>query len=342
MKAIKRDNISITDYKDLQKRFAADGIPTYSDFIIGLPGDTYEKFANGVSDLIVSGQHNRIQYANLSILPNAEMAQEEYTKKYQLETVQAPIVNQHGSLDETPADKIYETQEFVISTKDMPKDDWIKTRMFASMSEFLYFNKILQIPSMLLYALHSNCSYKTIFERFLKIDNQKDFPTITEVNKILKDNAIGIIKGNAEFIYSDKMAANLLATRCKNLLSYSFLHKTKLNSFTKSLIVILQEIMNDKKYNLLIEEAVWLNYKLLRKPMVKGNTKFSMHYNLLDFYQNAFKGKTIDIKEGQYFAEIDRSKDQLLDWKGWAKKVLWFGYRKGDYLSPMKELKKVK
>ena len=98
--------------------------------------------------------------------------------------------------------------------------------------------------------------------------------------------------------------------------------------------------MNDKKYNLLIEEAVWLNYKLLRKPMVKGNTKFSMHYNLLDFYQNAFKGNTIDIKEGQFFAEIDRSKDQLLDWKGWAKKVLWFGYRKGDYLSPMKELKK--
>ena len=74
--------------------------------------------------------------------------------------------------------------------------------------------------------------------------------------------------------------------------------------------------------------------------MVKGNVKFSMHYNILDFYQNAFKGKNIKIKSGQYFVEIDRSKDQLLDWKDWAKKVLWYGYRKGNYISPAKELKK--
>ena len=338
LKAIKRDNISITDYKILQKRFAADGIPTYSDFIIGLPGDTYEKFANGVSDLIISGQHNRIQYANLSILPNAEMAQKDYIKKYQLETVKAPIVNQHGSLDETPADKIFETQEFVISTKDMPKDDWIKTRIFASTSEFLYFNKILQLPSMLVYALHSNCSYKTIFEKFMEIDDAKEFPVITQVNQILKDNAIGITKGNAEFIYSDKWLQ--IYWPPGEFAIIQLFTQNKIKQFYKESILVLQQLMNDKKYNHLIEETVWFNYKLLRKPMVKGNVKFSMHYNILDFYQNAFKGKNIKIKSGQYFVEIDRSKDQLLDWKDWAKKVLWYGYRKGNYISPAKELKK--
>ncbi len=338
LKAIKRDNISITDYQILQKRFAADGIPTYSDFIIGLPGDNYEKFANGVSDLIISGQHNRIQYANLSILPNAEMAQQEYIKKYELETVKAPIVNQHGSLDETPADNIFETQEFVISTKDMPKDDWIKTRTFASTSEFLYFNKILQVPSMLIYALHPNCSYKTIFEKFMNVNNEEDFPAITAVNKILKDNAVGITNGKAEFIYSDKWL-QIYWPPGEFAIIQLFI-KDKIKEFYKESIVLLQQIMEDKKYDLLIEEAVWFNYKLLRKPMVKGNIKFSMHYNILDFYINAFKGKKIEIKSGQYFVEIDRSKDQLMDWKDWAKKVLWFGYRKGNYLSPARELKK--
>ena len=47
------------------------------------------------------------------------------------------------------------------------------------------------------------------------------------------------------------------------------------------------------------------------------------------------KGKKIEIKSGQYFVEIDRSKDQLMDWKDWAKKVLWYGYRKGNYISPL-------
>ena len=73
LKEIKRDNISIDDYSDLQKRFSKDNIPTYTEFILGLPGDTYDVFANGVSMVIEAGQHNRIQYNNLSILPNAEM-----------------------------------------------------------------------------------------------------------------------------------------------------------------------------------------------------------------------------------------------------------------------------
>ncbi len=80
LKSIKRDNISIEDYSELQKRFAIDNIPTYTEFILGLPGDTYDVFANGVSMVIEAGQHNRIQYNNLSILPNAEMAKPEYIK----------------------------------------------------------------------------------------------------------------------------------------------------------------------------------------------------------------------------------------------------------------------
>ena len=56
LKEIKRDNISIADYQELQKRFTKDGIPTYTEFILALPGDTYESFAKGVSDVIQAGQ----------------------------------------------------------------------------------------------------------------------------------------------------------------------------------------------------------------------------------------------------------------------------------------------
>ena len=99
LKQIKRDNISIEDYQELQKRFTKDKIPTHTEFILALPGDTYESFAKGVSDVIDSGQHNKIQYNNLSILPNAEMANPKYIDN-QIKVVECPIVNIHGSLDE--------------------------------------------------------------------------------------------------------------------------------------------------------------------------------------------------------------------------------------------------
>ena len=41
LKSIKRDNISTEDYEELQKRFTNDGIATYTEFILALPGDTH-------------------------------------------------------------------------------------------------------------------------------------------------------------------------------------------------------------------------------------------------------------------------------------------------------------
>ena len=50
----------------------------------------------------------------------------------------------HGSLDETPEDNICESQQLVIATKTLPFQDWKKTRIYASISEFLYFSLIFE------------------------------------------------------------------------------------------------------------------------------------------------------------------------------------------------------
>src|SRR5579883_1252820 len=70
LESIKRQNIALSTYEELQKRFTRDNVATYSDLIIGLPGETYDAFVDGVARVIEGGQHNRIQFNNLSILPN--------------------------------------------------------------------------------------------------------------------------------------------------------------------------------------------------------------------------------------------------------------------------------
>ena len=138
LKSIKRDNISTEDYEELQKRFTNDGIATYTEFILALPGDTYSTFADGVSNVIQSGQHNRIQFNNLSILPNAEMAEPQNIKNDKIITVSCPIVNVHGSLDETPEDNINESQQLVISTKSLPFNDWKKQEYMHLSLSFIF------------------------------------------------------------------------------------------------------------------------------------------------------------------------------------------------------------
>ena len=91
LEAIKRDNISLGTYMELQRRFTRDKVETYSDLILGLPGETYESFVKGVDQLIENGQHNRIQFNNLSILPNAEMGDPAY---------QAQVRHGHGRVQD--------------------------------------------------------------------------------------------------------------------------------------------------------------------------------------------------------------------------------------------------
>ena len=54
------------------------------------------------------------------------MSHKEYRDKHKIKTIKTPIVNPHGSLDETPADGVLEEQELVIETKNLPKKDWVK------------------------------------------------------------------------------------------------------------------------------------------------------------------------------------------------------------------------
>ena len=52
LKAIKRDNISLEAFDQLHKHYAREGLETYSDLIIGLPGESLSSFVGGVCQVM--------------------------------------------------------------------------------------------------------------------------------------------------------------------------------------------------------------------------------------------------------------------------------------------------
>jgi radical SAM superfamily enzyme YgiQ (UPF0313 family) len=55
---IKRSNIKMNNFKDLVAKYRIHNIPTYTELIIGLPGETYDSFANGIEQLLDAGCHD--------------------------------------------------------------------------------------------------------------------------------------------------------------------------------------------------------------------------------------------------------------------------------------------
>ena len=201
LKAIKRSNIKLDVYFDLQAKFMKDGIKTFSDIILGLPEETYDSFTKGVSKLISLGQHNRIQFNNLSILPNTDMGDPEYLEKYEMKVVENDIINIHGALGEW-LDDIYETQQMVVGTKSMPDEDWVKTRVFGYVVAFLHFNKLFQIPIILANSVYG-IDYKELFAAFVTEEKTKT-GAFSDLISVFYKHTRGMQDGGPEFMSSKR------------------------------------------------------------------------------------------------------------------------------------------
>ena len=193
--AVKRDNISLETYMELQRRFAHDGVETYSDLILGLPGETYDSFCDGVDRLISNGQHNRIQFNNLSILPNAEMGDPAYQQRYGMVTTRSEIINIHGERLQSE-DDVSEYQQLVIATDAMPAADWRRARVFAWWCALLVFDKLFALP---MHAAHAKGrSYREMIEAFMDKENG----VLGLINGFFEDEALSIQQGGPEYFHS--------------------------------------------------------------------------------------------------------------------------------------------
>jgi hypothetical protein len=329
LKDIRRWNIPLKEFKEIQQKLTSWNIETFTDLILGLPNETYESFANGTSAVIENGQHNRVQFNNLSILPNAEMGKPDYQKKFGLEIVENKLINIHGSLANA-ADEVFETQKLVIGTKTMPKPDWVETRVFSWIMALLYFNKLMQIPFIALHRSYA-VNFRELAETFMKTSNR--FPIISEIYSFFVKKAKAIQNGEEEFCES-KQWLNIWWP-ADELIFIKLCAENKLTKFYQEAEKILEDYLKDKEisgYEAILEESIVLNQNLIKLPFQNDNLDVNLSYNIWDVYYAALRGKNLPIKKGNFNYRIDRTSTRWLSWEDWCREVVWYGNKKGAYM----------
>lgn len=328
--AIRRDNISTADFQELQHRFTRDGVDTYTDMIIGLPGETYDSFINGISTIIEHGQHNRIQFGNLSILPNAEMGNPEYQKKYNMEIIDSKIINLHGSLLHT--EEIEESQRLVVSTSSMPREDWIKTRSVAWMTGLLHFDKLLQIPFLTLHKL-TGISFRRMIEAFVDDSYVALCPTLSEVRKTFLDRAKEIQNGGPEYSRSEKYLN--IWWPDDELVLIKLCAENKLEAFYAEAEQVLAMILKEEHAEVekdLLPELMKLNRLLMKLPFQSTDLSLKLSYNIWEFFYGARTGRDIELVKGPHSYTIDRTTLTWNSWDDWCREVVWYGNKRGAYI----------
>ncbi len=329
--AIKRQNISTDSFQELQRRFTRDRVETYSDLILGMPGETYESFTEGVARVIDNGQHNRIQFNNLSILPNAEMGDPEYQKKYGMVMVETKIINIHGALKETAEEEIAEMQQLVVATASMPREDWARTRAFSWMTALLHFDKVLQIPIVLLHDI-SDVSYREIFEAFLS-ERVDRYPVLSDIKRFFIDKARDIQEGGAEYCHSGEWLD--IFWPADEYIMIKLCVEGKLDRFYTEAHSLFDEILSEHSVSLpknLLHEAVRLNRQLVKLPFQQNDVEVETSHNIWDYYRAVLTGERIPLESRACLNRILRSKSVYASWEEWFREVIWYGNKKGAYL----------
>jgi len=330
LKNIGRKNVPTSVFKKVQEELTALNIQTFTDLILGLPSETYDSFADGASTVAANGQHNRIQFNNLSILPNSRMGDIEYQKKFGLDIVETKIINVHGALN--VSEDTYERQRLVVGTRAMPKGDWIKARVFGWMMSLLHFDKLLQVPFIILNK-HFAIGFRDLIETFT---NEKFLPPLlSEIRLFFINKALDIQAGGVEFSGS-KDWLNIWWP-ADELVLIKMCTENKLTRFYEEAENVLRTFLKDQKYTefeTILTESILLNRNLIKMPFQKQNRDMEMSYSIWDAYRAGLKGDDLFLNADGYSYTIDRTTFKWDSWEDWCREVVWYGNKKGAYIYP--------
>jgi len=318
---VNRANISSESYRELQRRFAADGVYTYTDLILGLPGESYGEFASGISRVIADGQHNHIQFHNCSVLPNAEMGNPAYQARYGMQLVAQVIRNMHDVID----DEGWEVEEYldlVVGTDAMPADDWRAAKVLAWMVDFAYYDRVLQIPLLIFHARRGWPVHELI-EALIDADAET-YPTIGRLVAALQDKARSIQQGGPEY-FAIPEAARVLWPGDQRSIITLVLENAVEAFYTEAgrLLGSLLEQRGCAEDRPLLDEALSLNRAALTLPYQSTDQLVVLSHNIWEHYQSLIAGEAVAIEEGIFVYRVASRGHSWESVDEWAQHLQW-------------------
>lgn len=308
LKAIRRDNISLEVYAELLRRFRAEGIPTYTDMLVGLPGDSLDSFLNSIAEVITQGQHQEIRFWNVYVLPNAEMAAPEYRAEHALETVFSVHASPFVPVRK-PVAGVPEIQEMIVATRTMSREDWVGMRVAAWLSQILYFGKLLQLPLLILQQ-ETGLTPADFLRAFMFAPLPPGAGLLAYLRQYLFQHARAMLEGHAEYVAAPDIETGVVIWYPVQSYALTYLlYSPQLSQFFRETQALLGSVLHARgvafsqallSQSLSLSEAYFLTYHPERRVF-----RQTVHYNLWELYQGILKGQPVELCEGEWLVSSE-------------------------------------
>ena len=329
LKNIRRSNIKLTAYDDLQKKYAEEGISTYTEMILGLPGETKQSFLDGLEGVLEGSRIGQLYVYHCQVFPNTQLNDPIYQHKHGIRTKEFPLQEIHGIVRKEEG--VEEIEEIVISTNSMPSKDWRESAVNAWVSQTMHSLKAGYHISNYLWVEHG-IKYVDFYEHIAQNKmNSETSPMITKEINDLHNLARKIQEGHtrAQIVpeFGDVTWEPEEASYLRFVKDTSTFYN-ELFKITKDFLVESRREFNEDE----MREVFKYQEVLIPRFPNPGQIIFDFKYNVPEYMDSFFDNDRPKLSRTAQTLEIVEGKDFGNDNSRYARETVLWGRRSNSIL----------
>ena len=314
-----RKNIPIETFSQLMNKYNECGIPTYTELILGLPGETVGSLKSGVDELLRAGQHYSLYVHNCELLPCSTMADSDYMKKYSISATKLPLNEPHRGIES--GDGIAEYSHLVTETYSMTNADWIEMNVFAYFVQSFHHLGLLRYIALYLYN-ELSVSYAEFYSElisFLKSNPQTVAGrAMTLVEKKLHD----VIENGASITQADERFGAVEWPLEELVFLMTVFERDR---FYEEIRPFVSSFSADES---VVDELVEYQRFLIKYPEITCEEKV-FSYDFADYFEKVLNSANAQLNKKDIIMSLDK-KGFPLSWEDYARFVVWYGRKSGS------------
>lgn len=319
-----RTNMTFPHYTELVRKYNEAGIFTYTDMILGLPGETFESFTEGIGKLFEAGQHSSVNIFNCEMLVNARLSQKEMIDAHKIKFAKCSLNRHHTELGA----ETEENNSVVIATKDMSASEWIDANIFVAVTGAFHNLGLLQCFAIYLFNEHGtkySDFYLGLIEYFKNNPDSVAGRIYLDLHKKLSDVTDNL--GTCETLLPEFGNVNWPVEE------WYFLQIIKnFDLFFDEICGYLNSFGID---NNIYTELLKYQRNMIKRPCVKESS-FSIAYDFPDYFSSIYNGRHNSLKRTDLLIKI-RNENCKTNYPDYARETVWYG-RKGGRIMYKEEI----
>lgn len=316
LEIIGRKNMSIQNFAEQLERYRKNGMYTYTDIILGLPGETLESFCKGLFDVIEAGQHYSININRCEFLPNTKMYSESFVEQYKIKTIKSYLCQNHSRIDD---DMSYSSRsELVVETSTMSMQEWRKALRISTCVQSFHSLGLLRFFAVYL-RKSKNVSYSDFYMSLYDwIEQESSFVKKT-VDRVCA-SIDTFLSGKGNLCFSDERLGNIYWDFQEGLF---VLCAMGIDEFYGEIKEFLDRYFSDKT---VLDDLFEFQKESIALPW-KTEKILNLQHNWSDYFENIFDSSYTDPEFKSVRIRINAS--QYDTWAEYAHEIVWYGKRNG-------------